>query len=95
MLFKTSNDWKQFLSIEDEELLNDLLKKIMKYRGAYKNAEDVKSSQMWCAILELKKENLMLKRKIESVDSFLEFLNDYSKRKDKDKEELLRSLDKF
>lgn len=95
MLFKTSNDWKQFLSIEDEENLNEFLKRVMKYRGAYKNAEEVKMAQIWCAILELKKENLMLKRKLDSVDSFLDLLNEHAKRKDKEKEDLLKSLDKF
>ena len=89
MIFKTDKNWKEYLSVDDEEKMNDLLKKIARYRGAYKNAEDIKIAQLWCAVLEIRKENLNLNVRLKRIESMLDSLisRDY-----KEKETLLESL---
>jgi len=49
-------DWKDFLSEDAKQTLVDIFEATRKHRGAYMQAEDVKNAQLWCAILELKKE---------------------------------------
>ena len=89
------NDWKQFLSIQDEEKLNEFLKKIAKYRGAYKNADDVKSAQLWCAVLELKKETLILQKRIDKIQYLLEGMFERVKIQEEDNKKLIESLERF
>lgn len=49
-------DWKDFLSEDAKQILADIFEATKKYRCAYMNAEDVKNAQLWCALIELKKE---------------------------------------
>lgn len=49
-------DWKDFLSEDSRAILAELLDSIKKHRGAYTRAEDVKVAQLWCALVEMKKE---------------------------------------
>jgi len=95
MLFKADKDWKQYLSPEDEERLNTLLKHAARHRGAYKNADDVKTSQLWCAILELYKQNLALQSKICEMNDIFDCITAKMKKRCEDKKELLQSLEKF
>jgi hypothetical protein len=95
MLFDTARDWKQFLSIEDEEKLNQLLKQVAKYRGAYKNADEIKFAQLWCAILELRKENEALRRKVVFFEEIVNTAFEKLKKHDRERLELLDSLEKF
>ena len=89
MLFKATKNWKELLSIDDEEVLNELLKKAAKHRGAYKNADDVKIAQLWCASLELKKENVALNKRLKRIEYLLEGLFERNR---KDERALLESL---
>ncbi len=95
MLFSTAKDWKEFLTTEDEEELNNILKRISKYRGAYKNADDIKLAQLWCSILELRKENLILKKKLARIEEVFE--NMFSKvfEQEKERRDLAKSLENF
>lgn len=56
MLFQKEEDWKNFLSDEAKEILAKLLDSTRKHRAAYMQAEDVKVAQLWCALVELKKQ---------------------------------------
>jgi hypothetical protein len=95
MIFTPSKDWKQFLSNEDEKRLNDVLKKIAKYKGAYKNSEDVKTSQLWCAVLEIAKENIALQQRIQNLEDLLEGMFEKVRKQERERIELTRSLEKF
>lgn len=49
-------DWKESLSDEDKETLANMFDQTRKYKHAYSNADDVKIAQLWCALIEMKKE---------------------------------------
>lgn len=55
-LFRKKKDWKDELNDEDKQVLSALLDSIKKHRCAYNSADDVKISQLWTALLEMKKE---------------------------------------
>lgn len=95
MLFTPSKDWKQNLSAEDEKNLNDLLNKIAKYRGAYRNSDDIKSSQLWCAALELLKENAALQKRVHNLEELLEGMFEKVRKQERERIDLTRSLEKF
>jgi predicted transcriptional regulator len=95
MLVKTTKDWKQYLNPEDEDKLNQFLKIVAKYRSAYRTADDVKVAQLWSAMFELRKENEALQRRLNDLEDIFEAIYDRIKRKREEKEELLRSLEKF
>jgi len=95
MLFKVSKNWKEYLSPEDEERLNDVLKKVQKYRGAYSNADDIKLSQLWCAVLELRKENAALLRKIQRMEYIFGGMVDRIKKQMEEDRDIIESLEKF
>lgn len=96
MLFSfKKKDWKQLLQAEDESRLNDFLRKLTKYRGAYKNAEDVKSAQLWCALLELSKENAILQRRLKDFEDVFEGMFEKMKKRDEERKELAKSLERF
>ena len=95
VFFSPQKDWKQFLSIEDENKLNDILKKISKYRGAYRNAPDIKFAQIWCAILELRKDSLLLQQRLERIEYLLGGMFDRIKKEEAEKDKLLESLKSF
>ena len=95
MLFKVEKNWKEYMSPEDEERLNDILKKVQKHRGAYSNADDIKMGQLWCAILELRKENAALLRKLQRTEYILGGMVDRIKKQMEDDREVIESLEKF
>ena len=95
MLFKVSDDWKQFLSQEDEARLNELLRRIGKYRGAYKNAHDIKIAQLWTAILDMRKENQALLNRLKKTEFILDGMRDRVRQQDQAERELIESLEKF
>ena len=95
MLFKAEKDWKQFLSPEDEERLNDILKRAARYRGAYKNADEVKIAQLWSAVLEMYKQNLILQRRLDEVTEIFESIAAKLRKKEEEKKELIESLERF
>jgi hypothetical protein len=95
MLFNVSDDWKQLLSPEDEARLNEILKRVSKYRGAYKNAHDVKNAQLWAAVLELRKENQALLNRLKKTEFILDGMRERVRQQDAAERELLESLEKF
>lgn len=95
MLLQRKKDWKEFLSAEDEEKLNDVLKKIAKYRGAYQNAEEVKNAQLWCALLEVYKENKLLQKRLWTLEDLLDGMFDKIRKQERERIDLAKSLEKF
>lgn len=95
MLFKTTEDWKQFLAAEDEAKLNDILKKVQKHRSAYRQAPDIKTAQLWAALLELRKENHALLRKLQRMEYIFEGMVERIKKQQQEDKDLLESLEKF
>ena len=55
-LFKKKEDWKNNLDDESKQVLSALLDSTKKHRYAYNSADDVKTAQVWTALVELKKE---------------------------------------
>ena len=95
MLIKSTKDWKQFLAPEDEEKLNQLLKIVGKYRSAYRTADDVKVAQLWAALLDLKKENDRLNARLADIEDVMQAVYERMKRKESEKDELIKSLERF
>lgn len=92
MLFNATKNWKKLLAIEDEMLLNDLLLRGAKHRGAYKNADDVKIAQIWCALVETKKQINSMDERLRRIEYLL---GGIIKRSHEDEEKLLKSLRNF
>ena len=95
MVLGSKDDWKQYLSLDDEERINDFIRLISKYRGAYRNASDVKTAQMWCAILELSKEKELLKKRVSEMQEVFEAIGAKIKKKEEKDSQLLKSLENF
>lgn len=56
ILFKKKEDWKNNLDDESKHALSDILDSTKKHRYAYNSADDVKTAQLWTALVEMKKE---------------------------------------
>lgn len=56
ILFKKKADWKDNLGDEDKQILSQILDSTKKHRYAYNSADDVKVSQLWTALIEMRKE---------------------------------------
>ena len=95
MILSTNKNWKQFLLIQDEQKLNEILRKISKYRGAYKNADDVKISQLWCAILELNKQMHILQERIDKIQFMLDGMFERRFEQEKINKDIIKSLERF
>jgi len=95
MLFKTEKNWKEFLSIEDEETLNEILRKTAKHRGAYKNSDEIKLAQLWCALIELKRENVALYKKIKKMEFFFNGMIERIKKEITEEKDIIKDLEKF
>ena len=95
MFYNTAKDWKQFLTLEDENRINEILRTVSKYRGAYKNADDVKIAQLWCSVLELKKESMLLNKRLLRIEDILGGMVERVRKQDEDKKRVVESLEKF
>ncbi len=56
MLCDKKGDWKDNLTDEAQEILAGLLESTRKHKCAYCSADDVKTAQLWSALIEIKKE---------------------------------------
>lgn len=95
MLFKIVDDWKQFLPPEDETRLNNILKSASKHRNAYRASKDVKVAQLWCALLEMRKENQVLLKKVQRLEYIFEGIVERIKKEQLEEKEIIESLEKF
>ena len=94
MLFKIVDDWKQFLPPEDETRLNNALKNVAKHRNSYRASKDMKIAQLWCAFLEMQKQNHILYKKVKRMEFVFEGIAERMKTQ-VDEKEILEALDKF
>ncbi|MEM5836670.1 MAG: hypothetical protein QW451_00330 [Candidatus Aenigmatarchaeota archaeon] len=60
-------DWKELLAEEDKEIIAQLLDVTRKHKGAFMEAEDVKVAQLWCALIEMRKQMIELEKLIGKV----------------------------
>ena len=95
MLFRTDRDWKQLMAPEDEGRLYEILKTVAKHRGAFRNAEDVRTAQLWCSDLELKKENMALRKRLERIEDVLDSVFDKFRKQEDEKRKMVESLERF
>lgn len=51
-----AKDWKEFMSEDDKEVLNSVIHMSKRHKGAYMNADEARVAQLWCALLEMKRE---------------------------------------
>ncbi len=95
MLFKIVDDWKQFLPPEDEKRLNDILKQMAKHRNAYRASKDIKVAQLWCALLEMQKQNQLLHRRIKRMEFIFEGIAERIRKDEMEEKEIMEALEKF
>jgi len=55
-MFEKETNWKEFLNEDAKNILANIFETTKKHRCAYMQAEDVKHAQLWCALIELKKD---------------------------------------
>jgi len=68
MIFDKETDWKELLSEEDQQILAEIFEKTKSKKCAYCQADDVKVAQLWCALIEMKKELNESKEMISRVE---------------------------
>jgi len=69
VFFEKEEDWKDFLASDAQQQLAELFENTKKHKGAYLQSGDVKIAQLWCALVEMKKEIEELKSAIEKVSA--------------------------
>ena len=94
MLFKIVDDWKQMLPPDDEKRINSMLRDVTKHRPAYRSSKDVKTAQLWCALLEMRKENQVLLKKVKRLEYVFDGLAERMKQ-DGEEKDIIESLEKF
>lgn len=86
------SDWKECLSVEAEQELNQLLEEIKKHRCAYRNAENVQVAQVWCGLVEVIRKMYKLEQRIDYIEAMFKALFDA---RDCERDKLVKSLMKF
>lgn len=94
-MLKTERNWKGLLTPEDEQRLNGILEQIKKHRAAYLSADDVKMAQLWCALLEAKKESAALDARLKRLEFVLNGMFARAQTVERSAGKLLESLEKF
>ncbi len=88
---KNIKEWKILLGEEDEKKLNDLIKNVAKYRDAYSKSDNIKISQLWCALLEMKKEQEQLEARLARLEDIFRLAG----QRMRETQEIKESLEKF
>jgi hypothetical protein len=91
----SDSDWKEFLTPSDEEKMNEILNRLKKYRGAYKNSSDMKTAQLWAAILELTKTQENVNKRLSEIEDVFETAFERMWIKQKRSRDLHKSLETF
>lgn len=68
-MFEKEEDWKEFLSDDSKQILSEIFESAKKHRGAYVQARDVKNAQLWCALVELKKEIARMNELLSKIEA--------------------------
>lgn len=61
-------DWKNYLSDESKQVLEELFNSTRKHRGAYSQSDNIKIAQIWSALIEIKKELEEVKEHLGKVE---------------------------
>ena len=91
MFHEKGTDWKTLLGKEDEEKLNELIKSAAKHREAYSKAENIKMAQLWCALLEMRKQQEELELRLARLEDVFRAAGERMRETQKIRE----SLEKF
>lgn len=70
--FNGKEDWKEFLSDEAKQRFMTVLDTTRPYRGAYFRADDIKTAQLWCALIEAVRRIELLESRLGSVEAPLQ-----------------------
>ncbi|MBU5678645.1 MAG: hypothetical protein QXJ96_00665 [Candidatus Aenigmatarchaeota archaeon] len=92
MLLKTNKNWKKYLNIDDEALLNKIIEDVAKYRSAYKTAEEVKIAQLWCALLDMEKKIQRIDKRMKRIEIIFDAI---AQRMEEEKSSLIKTLREF
>jgi uncharacterized membrane-anchored protein YjiN (DUF445 family) len=93
ILLRKNKDWKSLLTEDSKILLSEIFEATKRHRTAYSSTEDVKFAQLWCALIELKREMKKLNEKVEKLEKLLEpILNVSVEEKKKTIEALIKEI---
>ena len=106
--FQKKDDWKLSLSKKDEKKLNEILVKTEEHKTSYLQSNNVKIAQLWSALLEMEKEKEHMERRIRRMEYIFsgmterlrneirnEDMEKSADKKERDLQNLIRSLEKF
>lgn len=68
---KDTKDWKEFLRKDAQILLSELAEVIKKHKAAYTYANDVKAAQIWCGLIEIKRELREINERLKKLEDVL------------------------
>ncbi|MCS7123288.1 MAG: hypothetical protein RMJ17_01800 [Candidatus Aenigmarchaeota archaeon] len=90
-----NNDWKwtELLREESKSLLSEVLEKTKLHRAAYTSTDDIRTAQLWCAIIELKRDIENLRKDINNaLEPFKKIIEYGEEEKRKAIEKIISSL---
>jgi hypothetical protein len=67
-------DWKEYLPVEDEAKLNELLEATRRHRCAYKGSDNIQVAQVWCALIEMMKMMNKIEQRVAYIERVLDRL---------------------
>ncbi|MBI4019572.1 MAG: hypothetical protein HY364_04945 [Candidatus Aenigmarchaeota archaeon] len=88
-------NWKEYLTPQDEEKINEIIKKVAKHRGAYSHADDTKNAQLWCAVLEVNIAQDAMDQRLSELEGVFESMFQRMRFRENEKRELHKSLETF
>lgn len=91
MFHEKGAEWKTLLGSEDEEKLNEIIKSTAKHREAYSKAENIKIAQMWCALLEMRKQQDELEARLMRLEDIFRAAG----QRLQERQQIRESLEKF
>ena len=91
MFHEKGAEWKTLLGSEDEEKLNEVIKSTAKHREAYSKAENIKIAQMWCALLEMRKQQEELEARLMRLEDIFRAAG----QRLQERQQIRESLEKF
>lgn len=94
-LFKSTQDWKRYLSAEDEARLNAILRNVARHRQAYTQSDTVKVAQLWCSVLEIQKQTTDLQQRLGRLESVFSAIAEKFGEAEASRKELTKSLEEF
>ncbi|MDI6806691.1 MAG: hypothetical protein QMD14_02655 [Candidatus Aenigmarchaeota archaeon] len=72
ILFKKNEDWKSLLREDAKILLSEVFDATRMHRAAYTSTPEVKFAQLWCALIEVRREIKRLNETIGKLENSLQ-----------------------